>query len=370
MKILLLGEYSNVHHTLAEALKALGHDVTLASDGDGWKNYPRDIDLKRASLGKIATLKYLIRTVRQFRHFRGYDIVQLINPLFLDLKPSRVRPFYNYLRRHNRRIVMGAYGMDYYYVKGCLDCQTFRYSDFNFGEQIRESQENDLFLNDWFRGSKGVLNRYISENCDAIVAGLYEYYACYKKYFPQPEKLSYIPFPVTLEIESRAPKFKCGDPVKFFLGVQQTRSVYKGTDIMERALQRVHQEYPEACEVCRVESVPFEEYVNLMNASHVILDQLYSYTPGMNGLEAMSRGLINVGGGEEEMYGLMEEDELRPIVNVKPNEESVYLALKELVERRDELIPKLQEETLRFIHRHHEAHDIALRYEKLYHALL
>ena len=42
MKILLLGEYSNVHHTLAEGLRVLGHEVTVASDGDGWKGYDRD----------------------------------------------------------------------------------------------------------------------------------------------------------------------------------------------------------------------------------------------------------------------------------------------------------------------------------------
>ena len=29
MKILLLGEYSNVHYTLALGLRSLGHDVTL-----------------------------------------------------------------------------------------------------------------------------------------------------------------------------------------------------------------------------------------------------------------------------------------------------------------------------------------------------
>ena len=37
MKILLLGDYSNVHATLALGLRALGHKVTLASDGDTWK---------------------------------------------------------------------------------------------------------------------------------------------------------------------------------------------------------------------------------------------------------------------------------------------------------------------------------------------
>ena len=47
MRILLLGEYSNVHATLAKGLKALGHDVTVLSNGDFWKDYPRDINLSR-----------------------------------------------------------------------------------------------------------------------------------------------------------------------------------------------------------------------------------------------------------------------------------------------------------------------------------
>ena len=40
MRILLLGEFSNVHATLALGLRKLGHDVVVASDGDEWKNYP------------------------------------------------------------------------------------------------------------------------------------------------------------------------------------------------------------------------------------------------------------------------------------------------------------------------------------------
>lgn len=34
MKILLLGEYSNVHATLADGLRKLGHQVTVLSNGD------------------------------------------------------------------------------------------------------------------------------------------------------------------------------------------------------------------------------------------------------------------------------------------------------------------------------------------------
>ncbi len=37
MKILLIGEYSNVHNTLARGLRELGHTVTVISNGDFWR---------------------------------------------------------------------------------------------------------------------------------------------------------------------------------------------------------------------------------------------------------------------------------------------------------------------------------------------
>ncbi|MBR5441068.1 MAG: glycosyltransferase family 1 protein, partial [Prevotella sp.] len=119
MKILLLGEYSNVHWTLAEGLRTLGHEVTVASNGDFWKNYPRDIDLARKPT-KIGGVRLLLRLIRLLPKFKNYDIVQLINPMFVELKAERIRPFYNFLRRNNRRIVLGAFGMDYYWISTCI----------------------------------------------------------------------------------------------------------------------------------------------------------------------------------------------------------------------------------------------------------
>ncbi len=52
MKILLLGDASNYHATLAHALRLEGHDVTLASSGSGWMRTHRDIDISRKN-GKL-----------------------------------------------------------------------------------------------------------------------------------------------------------------------------------------------------------------------------------------------------------------------------------------------------------------------------
>ena len=43
MKILLIGEYSNLHNSLKKGLLNLGHEVILLGSGDGFKKYQVDI---------------------------------------------------------------------------------------------------------------------------------------------------------------------------------------------------------------------------------------------------------------------------------------------------------------------------------------
>ena len=100
MRILLIGEYSNVHAALAEGFKELGHEVTVLSNGDFWKDYPRDISLVRIP-GKWGGIKYMLRLLFILPKLRNYDIVQVINPMFLEIKAKRIFPIYKYLRKHN-----------------------------------------------------------------------------------------------------------------------------------------------------------------------------------------------------------------------------------------------------------------------------
>ena len=48
MKILLVGEFSRLHNSLKEGLLALGHEVILVNNGDGFKNFPADISIRAA----------------------------------------------------------------------------------------------------------------------------------------------------------------------------------------------------------------------------------------------------------------------------------------------------------------------------------
>ena len=379
MKILLMGEYSNVHATLAEGLRKLGHHVTVLSNGDFWKNYPRDIDLVRKP-GKLGGIMYMMKLYTIVHKLRGYDIVQLINPMFLELKAECIFPIYQYLRKHNKKVILGGFGMDYYWVSVCCKDKPLRYSDFNIGNKLRTNTDALKERKDWLGTEKGRLNQMIAEDCDGIITGLYEYWACYQPSFPQ--KTTFIPFPIKPQLitpgnsnshtyveNHQVIPLDIPKKVKLFIGINKSRSEYKGTDIMLKAAQDIAKKYPDKTELRIAESIPFAEYVKMMNGSDAILDQLYSYTPSMNPLEAMARGIICIGGGEPENYEIIHEDKLRPIINVLPNYESVYQELEHLV-LHPELVPLLKQQSIEYISKHHDYIKVAKRYEAFYQKLL
>ena len=262
--------------------------------------------------------------------------------------------------------------MDYYWVNECDTRRQLRYSDFNIGDTLRMDDDAQKERKDWIGTEKETLNKLIASQCDAIVAGLYEYWTCYQPIFP--EKTTFIPYPINVaqlqNHQEDEPKTHSQDKrIKLFIGINKQRSAYKGTDIMLRAAQRIATRYPDDIELRVAENIPYDEYQKLMDSSDVILDQLYSYTPAMNALTAMAKGLVCVGGGEPENYGIINEQQLRPIINVLPDEESVYSQLQWLINNREQL-PRLKAESIEYISRHHDHSIVAQAYEQLYRQIL
>lgn len=101
MKILFLGDASNYHATLAAALRRLGHDVTVASDGCGWMQSPRDIDLSRHPSTLGGAWLWLKLNTLLASDLRGYDVVQLCSPFFIRLRPERLLKILHKLKEDN-----------------------------------------------------------------------------------------------------------------------------------------------------------------------------------------------------------------------------------------------------------------------------
>lgn len=359
MKILLIGEYSSLHWTLAEGLRKLGHSVTVISEGDRFKNYKRDITIRRGGYDPFNTLRYVVDLWSNFRKFKGYDVVQIINPLFLELLPDKNFKVFEFLKKHNKEVFMGAFGDDYYWVKTCLDKKTFRYSDFDMHVHPEMPEISKLRVDEWIGTQKEDVNRRIAEQCDGIVACLYEYYKSYENDFK--EKLTYIPCPIntdSVEFKQRGEDHGC---VNFFIGIQTKRTVAKGTDVLLKVLKNVNAKYPNESKVLVAENVPFDQYMDMLKQADVLIDQLYSYTPGINALLGMAQGMLTLSGGEPEYYEFIGEFENRPIVNTFPSEEDIFEKLENIILNREQL-PEISRNSREFIEKHHNYINIAQQY--------
>jgi glycosyltransferase involved in cell wall biosynthesis len=364
MKILFLGDASNYHNCLAGALRSLGHDVTVASNGSHWMNTDREINTKRPFDGKVggALLWANLNTLLRHR-LKGYDVVQLSNPVFLDLRPHRVREIFNRLKNDNGSVFLTGLGTDSAYIKMCIDStHNLRYNEWMIdGVASPFYKQSNSVLHAWLQPPLSDHCDYVYQNVDGVVTALYEYDLAYRRIMPA-DKVAYAGIPIdTDSVALSVDEKTVPDRVKLFLGMHRDRKVEKGTDRMLAAAHRVKEAYPDKCELRIVENVPYAEYLEQMRNSHVILDQLYSYTPATNALLAMSMGLTAVSGGESDYYDFIGESHNRCVVNALPDDEQLYETLVDVV-MHPERVPQMARSNRDFVLKHNDSRVVAQRF--------
>ena len=361
MRILLLGDYSNYHRALSLALRKLGHDVVVASDGSRWMDTARDLDISRPFRNKIGgmllygKLKALLKS-----RLEGYDVVQINSPVFAALHPYRLRPVFDHLVKSNGAVFLTAMGTDSYYIDYCLS-GALRYSEWKIGDfpsPLYKAQYDELMR--WQAPILVDYTRYVYEHIRGVVSCLYEYNESCKRVVNS-SKLAYAGIPIDTDSLTMAHGDEVPARVRLFLGVHKNRMVEKGTDRMLAAAHRVVERYPDLCELVYVENRPYKEYVELMRSSHVVLDQLYSYTPATNALLARAQGLVAMSGAEPEYYDFIGEKENCPIVNAIPDDEALVAQLEDIVLHRERL-PELARQSREFVVKHNRDVVVAQRF--------
>lgn len=330
MKILFIGDYSNFHATLSRALRRLGHQTTVVSSGSRCMDTERDIDLSRKP-GMAGAVSYLWRVFRLWPTLRDFDIVQIINPNFLHLRTGKNRYFFNELKRQNRHVCLSLAGSDPVTVKGCVEDGLFRYSEFRIGEEKSPYAKGTPGIEyRWLNGTMGDHCRFVYENVEAAFSALYEYHIAAKPYLH--DRLVYTGIPVDLESVKEMPfAIPADGKVNILVGIKTECELFKGTDRLLQAAREVERLHPDKCRVLVARDLPYTEYVAMLRDAHVVLDQLYSYTPATNALETMAMGKVSVSGAEPEYYEFIGEDELHPIVNVVPDDEQIRSTIEQLV---------------------------------------
>lgn len=359
MKILLIGDYSNLHSQLATTLRSQGHSAVLLSEGSGFQDTQRDIDVRRRLPWKFGGLDLLWRCKHLFRNeLRGFDVVALQHPNFLRLRPKHLTSLLEILRGENDKLFLSAAGMDVNYIRACLDkASPIRYNEFRVGDNPGPCATR---VAQWMTPDMQQYNDLFYSNIDGAVSALYEYHQALKRILPD-DKIFYGGIPVDTRALEPWPMPDSANGVQLFLGRHSHRKAEKGTDIIEEASREVCRRHPGEVHLQIVEDRPYAEYIGMMRGSHVVMDQLYSYTPATNALIAMSRGRIVLSGAEPEYYDFIGESDNRPIINIGPTYQSVVEALEQLIATRDDM-EQYGAASRAFVVKHNDATTVASRY--------
>lgn len=372
MKILLIGEASFLHNTLKKGLVERGHRVTTMSDGNGWHDAPRDIDLRRdGRWGKLGGLRVVWQLLRHLPQLCGNDVVQIHNYQFVPLMYRWNTLLLRFLKLTNRCVVKGCFGDD---------PQIFRrqaqgvpaYSDTFWSGQLQNAELHRDRIAEVVEHGAEASWRKTTRMADALVACLYEYWLDYNEP-PYAAKLHYIPLPMECEDMVRWCDLTTSPShhLTILIGLQPKRDFMKGAMKIATFVEEVAHRHPGKVQIKYVEGVPYDEYMRMLAEADVLVDQLYSYTPSMNSLAAMARGTVVIGGGEEEYYEFIGEKTLRPIINVRPDasdEENIATIERALFT--DGTLERMRHESIAFVRKYHDYRRVAEQYEKIYSSLL
>ncbi len=373
MKVLLLGEYSRLHNSLKEGLIKLGHEVILVSTGDGFKNYPADYSIRpnwsnskpisifRKIIYKIfkfdiAKLEQGIRFYFFLNKLKGFDVVQLINER--PIKTTAVFELFllKKIFKNNQNIFLLCCGIDYLIMKSLLE-RKLEKSILNpyFENKNLESEYRYAF--EYRKKNHFNIHDFIYKNCIGIITSDMDYYLPMKD---DTKFLELIPNPINdtfLEYQ----ELNIDSKIIIFLGINQWNSTQKGIIYFEKALEIIKKRYSDKVEIIIAKNIPYNDYINLYNKAHILLDQCYAYDQGYNALEAMAKGKVVFTGAEKEFlehYNL-QEDEVA--INAKPDIDYLVEKLSMLIENSEKII-QIGKNARTFIEKEHSYIKIAGKY--------
>lgn len=361
MKILMLGDYSNLHACLSAELRKRGHEITLVSDKGGHMQTDADIALIRND-GLFGSIQYIYRIMALLPSWTGYDVVQLINPVFFKLKPSKLRIIFDILKKNNRSIHLTLCGNDHYFVKDCVDSDIFRFSEFRVG-----NGKTPMTIADprrelgWLTAEHASYHKHLYENIDGAIAVLPEYHMSARLHI-EPSKLIFTNLPIELE-SLKYNQIAVNGAVRILVGMRGNMEIQKGTAKLLDICRSLEQDMPADCEVRVAKDLTLTDYLEELKRSHIVIDQLYSYSPATNALQTMALGRITASGAQPEYYSYIREN-TRPIFCLSPLEDdnTIKDRLRSLISDKEALI-RMSEDGRRLVERHNDVKEIATLFE-------
>lgn len=296
MKVLLVGEYSGLFNCLKEGLVELGHEVYLASGGDGYRDYPSDYrydyhlsGLLRHFNGPLTALDVNFHS----RLFKGYDVVHVVGSHPLGNMRRVNVEFFKLLKKNNGKVFLSGAGLEYKGMRYWYNLKDSKYYNYVNALLEEKQQQGKQFV---FLTRDDLLKE--EEEIHSIIDGYIPIMYEYVPYMKESEKLKpTIPIPINLNKFTYHRNVLNEDgKLVFFHGISRP---CKGGKYIIGAFDKLREPFKNEAVFMARGGVPFEEYVQILRNSNVVLDDANAYSLGMNSLFSMAQGRIVMGGAEE-----------------------------------------------------------------------
>lgn len=355
MKVLLLGEFSGLYRYLKEGLLKIGVDVFLAANGDSWKKIDgADTSLYSVNRDKwniYKTMKnYIIEPYQKAKKLSGYDVVQVINPSIYNRLINK--NLTEQVVEQNGLFSLSSAGDDYVIWKAYKK-RIFDYYVYDLDHTAQKLyDERNVFNLSRIKYQKRLISK-----AELIIPCCYEYYKSYTSFPKLKEKtVKTIPLPINCdEIDYR--ENIVNNKIVIFHGIN--RELAKGTPFIREALEVISNKYPNDVEVIINKRMPFQEYLEVMHKTNVVIDQCMGYSYGMNSCVAMAEGKVVMAGNHPEIQG--ELGMVPPVVWIKPDVKHIVSQLEMIIENRNS-ISEMGYKSRQHVEKYHDHIKVASQY--------
>lgn len=373
MNILLIGEYSRLHNSLKEGLIKLGHNVILVGTEDGFKQFPVDYNygasifsrpklklfsilINRLTGLNLQQIESAIRFYRLLPKLKEFDTVQLINENSIKTNATLEIWLLKKIIKNNKKMFLLSCGIDHLSVKYAYD-KKFKYSILTPYHENPNLKEYYKFIFLKLQRPAIKLHDFIFKHVNGVLASDIDYHL---PLLNHPKYLGLVPNPINYNKIEFIP-LSMTNKIIIFHGVNSQNYIKKGNVFFDEAIEIIKNKFPDKVKVIRTEDIPYNDYIKVYDACHILLDQVYAYDQGYNALEAMAKGKVVFTGAEQEWLDYYNIEADTVAINALPDANKISAKLEWLILNPENIL-KISRNARAFIEKEHDYITIAQKY--------
>lgn len=284
-KVLLLGEFSNLHNMLSVSLQEYGIDAFVVGSPNGFRGLKADLSLSSAYSGMLGRVHTAIKPIVNINKLIGYDVVQAIT--YEQFNPFINNSMLRLISKLSERFCSLSTGCDSYlyayilsdhpYKTICVDCLQFDQK-----RSVCRTLEND-----------SVVSQELLYDLSSIIIPMqmeYRESLLKTRFSSKVSRVHRLPFykPQPSDGLLRR-RIDSSTPLKVGHGLN--RYGFKGTKVVQEAIDFIRTENIKGIDLRILPRMSLDTYLTVIPDFDVVVDQLYVESYGYNALYSMSLGV-------------------------------------------------------------------------------